>query len=186
MRFPLLFLILGLSIAHSPPPINATINANHIFNTIQDSLRQWGSSLHHNGVSFFLARVPAGTQFYHGTSKDSPVTGTEWLAFEPEHAMVFARLRSPPLPPPDDREQDGHGELRRRHEFERAGPPHSPPPGTSENEAGYLHTYTASKDLRLLYVDGMSAAKCDKGTLDSQDLVLFNGSLDQSPDGGWK
>lgn len=186
MRLPLLFPILGLSIAHSPPPINATINANHIFNTIQDSLRQWGSSLHHNGVSFFLARVPAGTQFYHGTSKDSPVTGTEWLAFEPEHAMVFARLRSPPLPPPNDREQDGHGELRKRHEFERSGLPHSPPPGTSESEAGYLHTYTTSKDLRLLYVDGMSAAKCDKGTLDSQDLVLFNGSLDQSPDGGWK
>lgn len=186
MRLALLFPILGLSIAHSTPPINETINANHIFNTIQDSLRQWGSSLHHNGVTFFLARVPVGTQFYHGTSKDTPVTGTEWLAFEPEHAMVFARLQSPPLPPPDDKEQNGHIELRKRDEFGQSGPPHSPPPGTSENKGGYLHTYTARKDLRLLYVDGMSAAKCDKGTLDSQDLVLFNGSLDQSPDGGWK
>jgi hypothetical protein len=34
-------------------------------------------------------------------------------------------------------------------------------------------TYAAAKDLRLLYLDGMSAAKTSKGTLDSQDAVLF-------------
>ncbi|CAG7924635.1 unnamed protein product [Penicillium olsonii] len=185
MRPVSLLPLLGASALSTP--INETRNANHIFNAIQDSMRQWGSSLHHNGVSYFLARVPAGTQFYHGTSKDTPVTGTEWLAFEPEHAMVFARLRGPPPPSHEEAEgEEGHRELRKRDGFERYGPPHQPPPEMMDSKAGYLHTYAAKKDLRLLYVDGMSAAKTDKGTLESQDLVLFNGLLDDSPHGGFQ
>lgn len=70
-----------------------TPNANHVFNAIHSSTRQWGSSLNHNGMSFFLATVPAGTQLYHGTSKPYPITGMQWLAFEPEHALIFARPR---------------------------------------------------------------------------------------------
>ncbi|KAJ4290997.1 hypothetical protein N0V90_010193 [Kalmusia sp. IMI 367209] len=31
-------------------------------------MRQWGSSLNHNGMSFFMATVPTGTQLYHGTA----------------------------------------------------------------------------------------------------------------------
>ncbi|OQE29449.1 hypothetical protein PENSTE_c002G01704 [Penicillium steckii] len=158
-------------------------NANHIFNVIHDSMRQWGSSLHHNGVSFFLATVPAGTQFYHGTSNPGIVSGMEWLAFEPEHAMVFARPhRGPPPPgPPDDNDKDDrnghHEELRRRHD---EGPPQPPPDfkDFDENDSGYLHTYAAAKDLRLIYIDGMSAGKTNKGTLDSQDYVLFNGTIE--------
>ena len=152
-------------------------NANHIFNVIHDSMRQWGSSLHHNGVSFFLATVPAGTQFYHGTSNPGIVSGMEWLAFEPEHAMVFARPhRGPPPPgPPDDNDKDDrnghHEELRRRHD---EGPPQPPPDfkDFDENDSGYLHTYAAAKDLRLIYIDGMSAGKTNKGTLDSQDYEI--------------
>ncbi|KAJ5967617.1 hypothetical protein N7501_003865 [Penicillium viridicatum] len=191
--------LLGLSSAFSKAPDNAVPikNENHMFNVIQDSMRQWGSSLHHNGVSFFLASVPAGTQFYHGTSKATPVNGTEWLAFEPEHAMVFARPRRGPPPhlPSDDDDDDtkpqdgGHGELRKREHHDadekHHGPPGSRPPKTfDENESGYLHTYAAAKDLRLLYLDGMSAAKTSKGTLDSQDAILFDGALDDSPSRG--
>ncbi|KAJ5154380.1 uncharacterized protein N7500_009819 [Penicillium coprophilum] len=193
-----LFGAIGLSSATATAPNNVPgKNANHIFNVIQDSMRQWGSSLHHNGVSFFLASVPAGTQFYHGTSKASPVNGTEWLAFEPEHAMVFARPRRGPPPhvPPNDADterQDGrHGELRKRgHEDtdkKHHGPPDDRPPKALDdnaNENGYLHTYVAAKDLRLLYLDGMSAAKTSKGTLDSQDTVLFNGSFGDPPSRG--
>ena len=155
-------------------------------------MRQWGSSLHHNGVSFFLARVPAGTEFYHGTSEASPINGTEWLAFEPEHAMVFARPhRGPPPRPHDDYEEENvrHGELRKREhgmDEEIPGPPQRPLPETFEDDTGYLHTYAAAKDLRLLYIDGMSAAKTAMGTLDSQDLVLFNGSIEDLPRGGWQ
>lgn len=162
-----------------------TKHANHIFNVIQDSMRQWGSSLHHNGVSFFLATVPAGTQFYHGTSNPGNVTGMEWLAFEPEHAMVFARPhRGPPPPPPDDDNNDGSGEdqeNRQHEELRRRYGQGLPPSGKSdENESGYLHTYAAAKDLRLVYIDGMSAGKTNKGTLDSQDWVLFNGTIENS------
>lgn len=170
-------------------------NANHIFNVIHDSMRQWGSSLHHNGVSFFLANVPAGTQLYHGTSKSTPVNGTEWLAFEPEHAMVFAR---PHMGPPPRRPEDGdddvdrghHEELRRRqHHGPGDRPPGPPPPledfeASEEKDGGYLHTYAAAKDLRLVYIDGMSAAKTNKGTLDSQDVLLFNNTLDDTPKEG--
>ncbi|PLB45791.1 hypothetical protein P170DRAFT_365228 [Aspergillus steynii IBT 23096] len=154
-------------------------------------MRQWGSSLHHNGMSFFMASVPAGTQFYHGNSKPGEVTGPEWLAFEPEHAMVFARPRHrghPPPPPPPGSGMDSNGGQM------PLMPP--PPPGSeprpgpelpinkdqddeeNEGKTGYLHTLTASRDLRLLYLDGMSAAKTTNGTLDSQDRVLFRDELE--------
>ncbi|KAJ5111155.1 hypothetical protein N7532_001690 [Penicillium argentinense] len=148
-------------------------------------MRQWGSSLHHNGVSFFLATVPAGTQLYHGASNPGAVNGTEWLAFEPEHAMVFARPhRGPPPKGPeddiDDKPEEGekeyghHEELRRRHDHGE-----TPFEEMDENASGYLHTYAAAKDLRLVYIDGMSAGKTKKGTLDSQDYILFNGTIDE-------
>lgn len=79
------------------PPLH---NANHLFNAIHSSARQWGSSINHNGMSVFLATVPAGTQLYHGTSSADSVRGLEWLAYEPEHALIFAR---PTYRPP------GHG-----------------------------------------------------------------------------
>lgn len=91
------------------------------------------------------------------------MNGTEWLAFEPEHAMVFARPhRGPPSvyrPPNEDDdggEHRGHrGELRRRdaHGAFDEHSNHPPPPpldSLDENDAGYLHTYAAAKDLRLL------------------------------------
>ncbi|KAJ5162136.1 hypothetical protein N7492_007528 [Penicillium capsulatum] len=164
-------------------------NANHIFNVIHDSMRQWGSSLHHNGVSFLLASVPAGTLFYHGTSESSPVNGTEWLAFEPEHAIVFAGPRwggppPPPSPPGDEDDSGNHhrDELRRREDgFAEDGPPPLENMDQDEQGAGYLHTYAATRNLRLLYLDGMSAGKTNKGTLDSQDVLLFNRSLNAAP-----
>lgn len=200
---PLLFTLTVYTLFNTPAasassdidPI--TKNANHVFNVIHDSMRQWGSSLHHNGVSFFLATVPTGTQLYHGTSKAMPVRGTEWLAFEPEHAMVFARPRWGPPPgsgPPggdkDEREEEGQRRYRdelRRPELQAPFDGRFDPPSPSAwdlsntDNAGYLHTYAAAKDLRLLYIDGMSAAKTDKGTLDSQDVLLFNGTTATSP-----
>ncbi|CRG92099.1 hypothetical protein PISL3812_09154 [Talaromyces islandicus] len=143
-------------------------NANHIFNAIHSSMRQWGSSWYHNGMSFFLASVPAGTQFYHGTPDSTRVNGTEWLAFEPQHALFFAhpRGRGPGRPP--------HNE----HPFSRPEQDVLEQSAEDEDEPyGYLHTYSAAKDLRLLYIDGLSAAKTDMGTLDSQDRILFGDKI---------
>jgi hypothetical protein len=132
-------------------------------------------------MSFFLASVPAGTQFYHGTTDSTRVNGTEWLAFEPQHALFFAHPRGqrPGRPP--------HNE----HPFGSPGQNVLEESTEDEDERyGYLHTYSAAKDLRLLYIDGLSAAKTDMGTLDSQDRILFGDKIatllentPRSPDG---
>ncbi|KAE8356597.1 hypothetical protein BDV28DRAFT_95323 [Aspergillus coremiiformis] len=143
-------------------------NVNHIFNAIHSSMRQWGSSLHHNGMSFFIATVPKGTQLYHGNNFSEPVNGIEWLAFEPEHAMVFARSRHGPPPPA------GKGPQKRSQFPLQLQDKES---GQDQNQTGWLHTYTTAKELRLLYIDGMSAAKTENGTLDSQDRILLRDAL---------
>lgn len=71
-------------------------NGVQIFNAVHSSMRQWGSSLKHNGMSYFPARIPANTILYHGTHISDPVKGMEWLAFEIEHAEAFARSRGLP------------------------------------------------------------------------------------------
>ncbi|KAH8816039.1 hypothetical protein F5884DRAFT_852499 [Xylogone sp. PMI_703] len=73
-----------------PNNLSAVKNANHIFNAIHSAMRQWGSSLKHNGMSFFPATVPKGALLYHGTGEVERVTGMEWLAFEIEHAHMFS------------------------------------------------------------------------------------------------
>ncbi|KXT11329.1 hypothetical protein AC579_3095 [Pseudocercospora musae] len=193
-------------------------NANYVFNAIHSSMRQWGSSLSpgHNGMSFFMATVPKGQQLYHGTDSAERINGTEWLAFEPEHALQFARSRRRPPPGrggPSDRDGEAwhpsqwvedeypswhpgppKHELKVRHvpdhrplthtaaQIARAdSKAHQEPwrdfePTPKEDPSGYLHTYRAKHDLRLLYLDGQSAAKSDLGTLDSQDIVLLHES----------
>lgn len=166
-------------------------NANHIFNAIHSSMRQWGSSLYHNGMSFFLASVPAGTQLYHGGMNPDHVIGTEWLAFEPEHAMLFARMppmgSQPGIPPRRGGPKGG------RPGRDGTGGPASPGgPGGLEwqnplslepledeepKKSGWLQTYVPVRDLRLLYIDGMSAGKTSNGTLDSQNRILVNDTV---------
>ncbi|KAK3375849.1 hypothetical protein B0T24DRAFT_617161 [Lasiosphaeria ovina] len=41
-------------------------NGFHIFNAVHSALRQWGSSLNHNGLLLFLATVPNDILLYHG------------------------------------------------------------------------------------------------------------------------
>ncbi|KAE9987956.1 hypothetical protein EG328_000900 [Venturia inaequalis] len=188
-------------------------NAFHIFNALHSSMRQWGSSLNYNGMSFFPALVPKGTEFYHGRGTNETVTGIEWLAFEPEHAQVFANHgpggrrpgggggRGPPGDgnghPPNDGDNDRPGPASKGNGFglpkDGYGPPkhgEGPPPehaghqrplrfekreGESDPQlSGYLHTYMTSRDLQLLYIDGMSAGKTPNGTLDSQYHGVLN------------
>ncbi|KAL2868638.1 uncharacterized protein BJX67DRAFT_371321 [Aspergillus lucknowensis] len=150
------------------PASSFPANANHIFNAIHSSMRQWGSSLNHNGMSFFLATVPEGTQLYHGNWRPDPVQGPEWLTFEPEHALVFTHP-FPHNPPPKDEWRQSQPE-----------PPLQPQQvirGSNQAEDGYLHTFAAAKDLRLLYIDGMSAGKTQNGTMASQGRILFTNGL---------
>lgn len=187
-------------------------NANHMFNSIRGAMRQWDNSWNHNGMSFFVATVPQGAQLYHGTDTSEPVKGIEWLAFEPEHALMFARPRMGPppghqgpgrRPPPlhlsegSDMSLEHHPPSVKGLRYHRPSPPpyqdldkspgstdfetqhilseihpESPPPEMQGNRSGYLHFYRASHDLKLVYIDGLSAGKTLKGTLDSQDYIL--------------
>lgn len=154
---------------------NAQKNAPQIFNALHSSMRQWGSSLKHNGMSFFPASIPNNTLLYHGTHEESPFTGMEWLAFEIEHAELFAWSSPPPRkfpgyhPPPMEFMKEFTDDELPENTFKHA----------------YLHIYRPKRPLsNLLYVDGMSAAKTPMGTMDTQDLILRNnGSKSTHP--GW-
>ncbi|KAL1297500.1 hypothetical protein AAFC00_005019 [Neodothiora populina] len=210
-------------------PSASISNAYHIFSSIHDSMRQFGSSLNHNGMGVFIAHVPEGTELYHGTSSPYPVNGTEWLAFEPEHAMIFSRPRRPPpgvgeppehgpprdkCPPRRDPQED---EMTKKHMKPKDPSIDENPRGIigalgrlfgqqtsfeaedvadtlntkekknddEEEKFGYVHTYRTKHALRLMYLDGQSAAKSDKGTLDVQDIVIRNVS-GASPHGMWE
>jgi hypothetical protein len=90
-----------------PPDLDiARERAPQIFNAVHSAMRQWGASVHHNGMSFFLATVPEGNVFYHGGLDKGPLPHFDWLAFEPEHSYMFARSSQPklgkqPRPKPD-------------------------------------------------------------------------------------
>jgi hypothetical protein len=163
---------------HGPHIDNARQNAPQIFNALHSSMRQFGSSLKHNGMSFFPVSIPNNTLLYHGTRNDSPVIGMEWLAFEIEHAEVFARSRMGRPPgrggdrPPGSRPgmpgEPGRGPppIEFMEEF-------SEEPLEEPLNSAYLHIYRTKHPIsNLLYVDGMSAGKSSMGTLDTQDLVL--------------
>ncbi|KAM0353006.1 hypothetical protein ACHAPU_001891 [Fusarium lateritium] len=166
-----------------------------VFNAVHSAGRQWGSSLYHNGFSFFPATVPIGTTFYHGARTNVTPSGLEWLAFDIEHAENFARsFRMRPgrgRPPQVKMEkpgmedvlpgsQEAREELRRRSEDsaiyyasdreDELG--ELTDPNDPVNFRGYLHTYQTNREFNVLLVDGMSAGKTSMGTLDSQDLVL--------------
>ncbi|PGH11889.1 hypothetical protein AJ80_06955 [Polytolypa hystricis UAMH7299] len=155
-------------------------NAIHIFNAIYCSMRQWGSSINHNGMSLFIATIPAGTELFHGTVSPGPVVGMDWLAFEPEHAAIFARMGfRMPIPGASMYREQPPEQVFLGSEV-RTGDDG----GTTK--FGWFHTYVARRDLRLLYIDGMSAGKCDLGTLDSQDYLILNRTLsdpDKTVDG---
>ncbi|PYI07728.1 hypothetical protein BO78DRAFT_406269 [Aspergillus sclerotiicarbonarius CBS 121057] len=116
-----------------PPGSQPLQNANHIFNAIHASMRQWDT-----------------------------ISDIGWMAFDPEHAMVFARPASKtPRGQPD-----------------QSGSQHVMTSADEKNEAGWLHTYVTTNDLRLVYIDGTSAGKSHIGTLDLQDRVLFEDKLE--------
>jgi hypothetical protein len=209
---------LSSSLDHSsvggPNIENARANANHVFNALHSSVRQWGSSIKHNGMSFFAATIPKGTTMYHGTRESTPVSGMEWLALEIEHAETFARGMRPPGgnrtrpggpghygPPGGPGEPGGPGQPGgperpggapfvqdsnvQDHGYgsgDRTETNDSP----VEQKSGYLHTYQANRELRLFYVDGMSAGKTSIGTLDSQDYILRDSNKSTQPFGDYE
>ena len=189
-------LILTAQTAQAGSVFKTTPNAPHIFNAVHSSMRQWGSSLNHNGMSYFIATVPRGTQVYHGTDRSEPIIGMEWLALEPEHAMMFAHRFVRPSDasslPIEMRTKLSWTEDVFENSYEEplqvrlGSPPRRAPQGEQPKvEPGYLQTYAVNKDLRLLYIDGQSAAKTSKGTLDSQEHIILRNTTNGTTAPWW-
>ncbi|KAJ5112920.1 hypothetical protein N7456_001454 [Penicillium angulare] len=147
-------LCLSLVYANPSPGIDEPENANHIFNGIQSTLRHYEMAINPYGMAFHLATVQKGTRFYHGTSKPEPVIGVEWLAFTPDKSLRYAR----------ESNWNAKRDIQQPLNIPRAG---------------YLHTYAAAKDLRLLYIDGHSAGL--GGHMEAQDRILFNDTIANPP-----
>lgn len=171
---------------YGPSAASAEADANLIFNSIYAAMRQWGSSVQHNGMSLFPAYIPEGTLLYHGRGEAERVTGMEWLAFETHHAEMFAvhweRRKndsdSETTPGTSVDHWDPRDELP-QHLWAFAEPGRPP----FDFSPGYLHIYQANRPLKLLYLDGMAAAKCDFGPMDTQDLLLLNFTEHKFADG---
>ncbi|KAF7539660.1 hypothetical protein G7054_g1946 [Neopestalotiopsis clavispora] len=170
-----------------------------IFNTLHNAMRQFGSSIHHNGMTFFQATLPTGTLLYHGNIiKDVPER-MEWLAFEIEHSENFARGRLRPRENASDiftsddasqkplvaRHQEAHHPLpdsivtETSLDGDAAPTPnrtscrdHWNPGPDCEFISGYLHVYQATRPLNLLYIDGMAAGKSGQGLNDAEDFII--------------
>ena len=113
------------------------------------------------------------------------VTGMEWVAFERDHALHFAHLYLTPTPGPRvpgvknvEKVYPDKNSLisfrNKQHILHAQRQPRNSDPVWIL--PGYLHSYLARKDLRLLYLDGSAAATTNKGTLDVSDLLLLNNS----------
>ncbi|KAG8424797.1 hypothetical protein J3458_001559 [Metarhizium acridum] len=140
--------------------------APEIFNAVHNAMRQWGSSVHHNGMSLFLATVPEGVLFHHGNGRPESPSEPDWLAYEMEHAEQFTRSFGPP---PKQKNPNTESKPDTPADQQKVMASKTP---LSDAERGWLHVYRTTRPLQFLYIDGMSGAKTDMGTLDMQDYLL--------------
>ncbi|QIW97666.1 hypothetical protein AMS68_003184 [Peltaster fructicola] len=179
MRADILLLVLGIQrCLAEAADLHGLGHANHLFNAVHSAMRQWGSSLLHNGMTAFIATVPADTEFYHGTSSKTGLTaqngpppgrGLPPGRQTPDTADNIWCIPGRPCAahPRDHQDFSGRGQQSLHMVNDEVG-------------HGYLHTYRTKHSLRLLYVDGQSAAKSTKGTLDMQDVVILREQLPSS------
>ena len=136
--------------------------------------------MQHNGMSLFPATVPEGTLLYHGGFRSTTPDGPEWLSFEIQHAEMFAQGNVMLKRDPEDPDAEFEDMLWRRGLSEAGSDLDKFPVDghiTGYNP-GFIHIFKTNRPLRLLYIDGMGAAKCDKGSMDTQDkLLLLNTTL---------
>ncbi|EPE06973.1 hypothetical protein F503_03400 [Ophiostoma piceae UAMH 11346] len=113
----------------------AADRGNQIFNSVFDSLRKYGSAVHPNGMSLYLATVPQGVLFHHGNGRNATPTSLDWLAYEIEHAEMFARTKFGGGHPPPGGPGSGPPHVAGIHEE----PPFPGPPGPPKNFPTGVH-----------------------------------------------
>ncbi|KAI1465245.1 uncharacterized protein F4812DRAFT_462090 [Daldinia caldariorum] len=149
---------------------SARENGPQIFNALHNAMREFGSAIHHNGMSVFPGVIPEGVILYHGTGTTEVPKGFEWLAFEIEHAEAFSRCQ---IKLPDDGDRNP-GSDSSQFVMRHPPPPDKPwkPVCIPYPDGGHLHIYQAARPLNVLYIDGMAAGKTQMGTIDTQDILL--------------
>jgi hypothetical protein len=182
-----------------PDLATAAERGPQIFNSVADAMRKWGTSLHPNGMSLFVATVPEGVMLYHGNNRNETPTELDWLAYAIEHAEMFARgCRGPPRHDPEGKAKHRDVEGRRKHHSKEEVDDGSAPAelrrkdvqipflwwGSKQQEEpekpkepeepskGWLHVYRTTRPLPFLLADGLSGNKYDSGVLDTQDFLL--------------
>jgi hypothetical protein len=149
---------------HVPHNSSSATHPYRTFNAIHSSLRQWESSLNHNGMSCFIATIPQDVRLYHGSNTDAQVSGLTWLAFDVRHALMFTKSHTTESFASDNISRELSSASVRSLDWR---------PSYKKNIAiGWQHEYAATKELRVLYFDGLAAAKTVMGTLDMQDMLL--------------
>ncbi|KAJ7785174.1 hypothetical protein DFH07DRAFT_4456 [Mycena maculata] len=124
---------------------NANGTEHLIFDTVNSLLQHWPNTRYRNGHNVVPGIVPVGTLLYHGRENSSLSAIPDWTATDPEHSFPFCG--SPPLMLVD---------------------------GTVDGTAGcWQLTLVTTRPLKVLYLDGSSAANMQSGTLDVQDLLLW-------------
>ncbi|QRV81964.1 hypothetical protein RhiJN_09979 [Ceratobasidium sp. AG-Ba] len=71
----------------TPPSDNQTDNL--IFFRLATLLQHWPNTRYPSGQSVVLGTVPVGTTLYHGRPDSGIPTRPDWLAFDPEHSLIF-------------------------------------------------------------------------------------------------
>lgn len=141
-----------------------------IFNAVNNAMRQWGSSLHHNGMSFYLATVPEGVIFHHGNDNETSPQGPEWLAYEVEHAEAFAFFRRGPP---------------------GRGPPHGGRPPRGDGHRSFADAIEGPLPVKLKVQDGFEVQVIREEN-NPQHIIIDETSSeppqavdDTHPQGGW-
>ncbi|OAA61969.1 hypothetical protein SPI_04828 [Niveomyces insectorum RCEF 264] len=156
-----------------------------IFNSLFDSLRRWGATVHPNGMSFALATVPEGVLLHHGNGRNATPTTLDWLAYEIEHAEIFAKYR---MGHPYRAGRSSSGEstnaligvedvaaqapLGGYESVDNDDDDDDNAASSDETGHGWLHTFRTTRPLQFLYIDGMSGNKGNSGVIDTQDYIL--------------
>ncbi|CAE6456757.1 unnamed protein product [Rhizoctonia solani] len=120
------------------PPADDSYD-NQIFFRLATLLQHWPNTRYPSGASIVPGTVPVGTTLYHGRSSAELPSRPDWLAFDPEHSIIFAR--------------------------------------GSESR---LFTFVATRPLYILYFDGSSAAKLASGAADTQNLLAWGRTGNQT------
>jgi hypothetical protein len=138
---------------NSPPNPNATDHI--IFNSVNSLLQRWPNALRRNGASCFMRHFRPRRLLSHVKLLRTP--GHSIVpATIPKGTILYHGRADPEIPvSPDWLAFDfDHAYLFCR-------------------ESCHVISMQAMRDLRLVYFDGLSAAKYKDGTLDSQDVILW-------------